>query len=78
MVEDQRLLLPHLHLFLHLLLEAVCMDLGLCQAKRRGDDAGLALPASAAPPSSAIGCTNNHHLRVRLFEDALLSREEKL
>lgn len=29
MVEDQRLLLPHLHLFLHLLLEAVCMDLGV-------------------------------------------------
>lgn len=33
MVEDQRLLLPHLHLFLHLLLEAVCMDLGVVPGK---------------------------------------------
>lgn len=85
MVEDQRLLLLHLHLFLHLLLVAVCVDLGVVQSEEGGDDSGLTLPTSTAPPSSAIVCTNNHHLRVkvsyvqaRLLEDALLCREQKL
>lgn len=33
MVEDQRLLLLHLQLCLHLLLVAVCMDLGVVQSE---------------------------------------------
>lgn len=33
MMEDQRLLLLHLHLFLHLLLVAVYMDLGVVQSE---------------------------------------------
>lgn len=82
MVNHHRLfLLLRLHLFLHLFLLAVCIDLGGCKVEGGGDEGGSALPAPTAPPPPPPPLFSAHRHRCKgctLFSELCLRAAKAL